>query len=111
MRSLTAGNNLTAATPTVIYTVPTGYYTKWNLLYVLNGSGSTKYITVSWHRAKENIDISVLYQYGVNTKEFLKIDGGAYMVMEEGDYITITSEAGSTFSTIATFEQIKKEGI
>lgn len=111
MRELTAGNNLTAATPTVIYTVPTGYYAKWNLLYVLNGSGSTKYITVTWHDKSANTDISILYQYGVNTKEFLKIDGGAYMVLEEGDYVTITSESGSTFSTIATFEQIKKEGI
>lgn len=111
MRELTVGNNLTAATPTVIYTVPVGYYAKWNLLYVLNGSGSTKYITVTWHDKSQNIDISILYQYGVNTKEFLKIDGGAYMVLEEGDYVTITSESGSTFSTIATFEQIKKEGI
>lgn len=111
MRELTAGNNLTAATPTVIYTVPTGYYAKWNLLYVLNGSGSTKYITVTWHDKSANTDISILYQYSVNSKEFLKIDGGAYMVLEEGDYVTATSESGSTFSTIATFEQIKKEGI
>lgn len=111
MRSITAGTNLTAATPTVIYTVPTGYYAKWNLLYVLNGSGSTKYITVTWHDKSANADINVLYQYSVNSKEFLKIDGGAYMVMEEGDYVTVTSEAGSTFTTIATFEQIKKEGI
>lgn len=111
MRSITAGNNLTAATPTVIYTVPTGYYAKWNLLYALNGTGSTKYLTVTWHDASAGIDINILYQYTVNSKEFLKIDGGAYMVLEEGDYITATSEAGSTFTTIATFEQTKKEGI
>jgi hypothetical protein len=33
------------------------------------------------------------------------------MVLEEGDYVTVTSETGSTYTTIATFEQIKKEGI
>jgi hypothetical protein len=29
-----------------------------------------------------------------------------YFVMEEGDYITATSEAGATMSVLATFEQI-----
>ena len=111
MRSITAGTNLTAATPTVIYTVPTGYYAKWNLLYVLNGTGSTKHVTVTWYDASTATSISILYQYTVNSKEFLKIDGGAYMVLEEGDYVTVTSEAGSTMTSIATFEQIKKEGI
>lgn len=111
MRAITAGTNLTAATPTVIYTVPVGYFAKWNLLYVLNGSGSTKHITVTWYDASAGANINILYQYNVNSKEFLKIDGGAYMVMEEGDYVTVTSEAGSTYTTIATFEQIKKEGI
>lgn len=111
MRAITAGNNLTAGTPTVIYTVPTGYYAKWNLLYALNGTGSSKHITVTWRDVSAGIDINILYQYVVNSKEFLKIDGGAYMVMEEGDYVTVTSEAGSTYTTIATFEQSKKEGI
>ena len=111
MREITVGSNLVAATPTVVYTVPVGYYAKWNLLYALNGTGSSKHLTITWHDKSANADINILYQYSVNTKEFLKIDGGAYMVMEEGDYITATSESGSTFTTIVTFEQIKKEGI
>jgi hypothetical protein len=111
MREVTAGSNITAATPTVVYKVPTGYYAKWNLLYALNGSGSTKHITVTWRDVSASADINILFEYTVSSKDFLKIDGGAYMVMEEGDYITVTSEAGSTFTTICTFEQIKKEGI
>ena len=111
MRSITAGNNLTAATPTVIYTVPTGYYAKWNLLYALNGTGSSKHLTVTWHDASASADINILYQYVVSSKDFFKLGDGNYMVLEEGDYITVTSEAGSTYTTIATFEQIKKEGI
>ena len=111
MREVTAGSNITAATPTVVYKVPTGYYAKWNLLYALNGSGSTKHITVTWRDVSASADINILFEYAVSSKDFLKIDGRAYMVMEEGDYITVTSEAGSTFTTICTFEQIKKEGI
>jgi hypothetical protein len=111
MRELTVGSNLTAATPTVIYTVPVGYYAKWNLLYALNGTGSSKHISVTWHDASAGTDIKILYEYVVSTKDFFKIGDGNYMVLEEGDYITVTSEAGSTYSTIATFEQIKKQGI
>lgn len=111
MREITAGNNLTAATPTVIYTVPTGYYAKWALLYALNGSGSSKHLTVTWHDASTNTDINILYQYVVSSKDFFKLGDGNYMVLEEGDYITVTSETGSTYTTIATFEQIKKQGI
>ena len=35
---------------------------------------------------------------------YLQFDGAAYIVLEEGDKIEITTEAGSTFSFIATFE-------
>lgn len=108
MRPVTVGSNIVAATPTVVYTVPNGYYARWNLLYALNGTGSTKHLTVTWRDVSAAIDINILYQYSISSKEFLKIDGGAYMVMEEGDYITITSESGSSFTTICTFEVDKK---
>jgi len=36
----------------------------------------------------------------------LQFDGNAYIVLEEGDAIKITTESGSTFSFIATFEEI-----
>jgi len=111
MRSITNGGNLTAATETTIYTVPTGYYAKWNLLYLLNGTGSSKHMTVVWRDSSANTDIYILNQYTIASKEFFKLDGGAYMVLEAGDTIKMTSEAGSSFSYICTFEVEKKEGI
>ena len=111
MRALTQGGNLTANTATTIYTVPTGYYAKWNLMYLLNGTGSTKHITVTWYDASANTNINVLFEYNVSNKTYFKLDGGAYMVLEAGDYITMTSEAGSTYSYICTFEVEKKEGL
>lgn len=111
MRSLTQGGNLTANTATTIYTVPTGYYAKWNLMYLLNGTGSTKTISVTWYDASANTNISILSDYGLTSKTYFKLDGGAYMVLEAGDYITMTSEAGSTMSYICTFEVEKKEGL
>jgi hypothetical protein len=40
----------------------------------------------------------------MGSKDYLKFDGGAYIVMEEGDQFRVTTESGSTFSVLATFE-------
>lgn len=110
-RPVTVGLNLTADTLTTVYTVPLGYFAKWNLMYLFNGSGSTKHMTVYWTDSSASTDIYVLNQNTINAKEYLRMDGGAYVVMEEGDKVMMRSEAGSTFSTICTFELFKKEGI
>jgi hypothetical protein len=46
-----------------------------------------------------------LTQYNFTSKNYLQFDGNAYIVLEEGDKLKITTEAGSTFSFIATFEE------
>jgi len=109
-RPVTVGLNLTANTLTTVYTVPTGYYAKWNLMYLFNNSGSTKSIAVYWHDASATADIYV-HNGTVAASGYVRQDGGAYVVMEEGDKVMMTSEAGSSFSTICTFELFKKEGI
>lgn len=108
-RPITVGMNLTANTLTTIYTVPTGYYAKWNLMYLFNNTGSTKNIAVHWQDTSASADIYVM-NGAVLSKEYVRQDGGAYVVMEEGDKVMMLSEAGSTFSTICTFELFKKEG-
>lgn len=109
-RPITVGMNLTANTLTTVYTVPTGYYAKWNLMYLFNNTGSTKTISVYWRDSSASVNIYVM-DSGVTSKTYVRMDGGAYVVMEEGDTVMMTSEAGSTFSTICTFELFKKEGI
>lgn len=109
-REQSVGVNLSAGVLTTIYTVPTGYYAKWNLMYVFNNTGSTKVCTVYWTDSSASADIYVLNN-SINSKEYVKMDGGAYVVLEEGDTVKMQSEAGSTFSAICTFELIKKQGI
>lgn len=107
MREVSVGLNLTADTLTTVYTVPTGYYAKWNLMYLFNNSGSTKSITVYWHDASTSSNIYV--QNGtIANGSYVRMDGGAYVVLEEGDSVKMQSEAGSAFSTICTFELIRK---
>lgn len=109
-RPVSVGLNLTAGVLTTVYTVPTGYWAKWNLMYLFNGTGATKVITAYWTDSSTASDIYV-YNDAVTSKNYVRMDGGAYVVMEEGDKVMMQSEAGSTFSTICTFELFKKEGV
>jgi len=109
-RPITVGLNLTSGTPVTVYTVPAGYYAKWVLMYLFNNTGSTKNISVYWRDSSASTNIFV-FNGSIAGKEYVRQDGGAYVVMEEGDTIVMQDEAGSTFSTICTLELIKKEGI
>jgi hypothetical protein len=109
-RPVSVGVNLTSATATTIYTVPLGYFAKWNLMYIFNNSGSTKSISAYWRDSSASADIYV-HNGSIASKNYVRMDGGAYVVMEEGDTVVMQDEAGSSFSTICTFELFKKEGI
>ena len=109
-RPISVGLNLVANTATTVYTVPTGYYAKWNLMYLFNNSGSTKSITAYWHDSSASANIYV-NNGTIASGSYIRQDGGAYVVMEEGDTVVMQSETGSSFSTICTFELFKREGV
>ena len=104
MRPVTVGVSPTAAVLTTVYTVPTGYYAKFTVMYIHNTGGSTKHITVQLYDASLATTYDILTQYDFSPKAYLQFDGNAYIVLEEGDKIQITTQSASTFSFIATFE-------
>ena len=104
MRPVSVAVEPTAATLTTVYTVPTGYYALWNLMYLHNTTGSTKSITCEWYDASASTSWDILSSYNMSSKEYLKFNGGAFIVLEEGDEFRVTTESGSTFSVLATFE-------
>jgi hypothetical protein len=104
MRPVSVGLSPTANTLTTVYTVPTGYYAKFTVMYIHNTGGSTKHITVQWYDASTAATYDILTEYDFTSKAYLQFDGNAYIVLEEGDRIQITTQSASTFSFIATFE-------
>jgi len=104
VRPVSVGLNPTAATLTTVYTVPTGYYAKFTVMYIHNTGGNTKSITVQWYDSSTATTLDILTAYPLASKEYLEFNGVAYMVLEEGDRIQLTTEAASSFSFIATFE-------
>ena len=104
MRPTSVGISPTANTLTTVYTVPTGYYAKFTVMYIHNTGGSTKHITVQWYDASAATTLDILTNYDFTSKAYLQFDGNAYIVLEEGDKLQITTQSASSFSFIATFE-------
>ena len=105
MRPVSVGKNLTAATATTLYTVPTGYYASCVHLHVANSTASNKHISLSWYDTSASLSIPITFETVISSKtSFDAITSNQYFVMEEADYITATSETGATMSVIATFE-------
>ena len=105
MRARSVGANLTANTATTLFTVPTGYYARCVLLHASNNGSSNKHISFTWYDSSESLSILITNEYTLTSKStYAEIDVNQYIVMEEGDYLTATSESGSTISVIATFE-------
>lgn len=104
MRPVSVGLTLASGVMTTVYTVPTGYYAKFNLLYIHNTTGNNKFITVQWYDASANASIDILTQVPYTAKAYSQFDN-AYVVFEEGDQLRITTESTSAFSILATFEE------
>lgn len=110
IRKVSVGKTLTAGGSDLIYTVPDGYRASWNLSYVINNTSSAKNITITWHDKSSNDDIHIVLNYPLSAKEYLKFDGGAWVMLEEGDTVTISAEAGSSAEAICSFELERNNG-
>ena len=104
MRAISVGKNLTAGVKTTIYTVPSQHYAAWGLLFISNQAGVNKNVSVWWYDKTADIEINIIDEYPLTSSEFLKFDGEAYVVLEEGDEVRIITEAGSVMSCVNTFE-------
>jgi hypothetical protein len=104
MRAVSVAANLTANTLTSVFTCPIGYYAKVVLVRATNKTGSTKYISLDWTDTSAAVTYAISYQQAVTTFTTGFDFGDSYLVLEEGDILKATSEAGSTFTVLATIE-------
>jgi hypothetical protein len=102
------GKNLTAGTSNTLFTVPTGYEARVTMLFIANGSGSTEGYSAAWHDGET---ITFQSNKSLGDGAYDQFGGeGAFLVMTEGDYLTVTPDAGSTFTAIVSFMLVKSDG-
>lgn len=98
------GTNLTAGVANTIYTCPANHTAKVELLFVANTTSGNKTVTIKWHDATLNTDYFIVGGYIISAYNFLKIDG-SYLVLNGGDYLVATPEAGSTMDATVSVEE------
>ena len=102
------GKLLTAGVANTLFTVPAGYKAEVSLLFISNHTGNNKLISAYWQHAHDiTHQIRIIDGYLLAAIEFLKFDGST-VVLQSGDSIVFTPEAGSAMSAIATFD-LRKE--
>jgi hypothetical protein len=108
MRLISVGKNLAAGVETTVYKVPTGYRANWNLLYIHNSLGNNKTITVDWYDTSTATHVKILENYPFAANAYFQFSGqGSGVVLEEGDEVHMTTQDGSAFGVVCTFELSK----
>jgi hypothetical protein len=98
------GTNLVAATPTVVYQCPANFTAQVVLLVVSNKGAGNKTVLINWTDSHSGNSYSIVSGYVISAYSFLKFDQ-SYLVLNAGDSMTITSEAGSSMDVTVTVEE------
>lgn len=98
------GTNLTPGVATLVYTCPPNYTCQMSLLFVANAGSGNKTVSIKWHDVSSNADYFIVGGYVVSAYNFLQLSDGK-LVLNAGDYIMVTSEAGSTMDATVTVEE------
>jgi hypothetical protein len=102
------GKLLTAGVANTLFTVPAGYKAEVSLLFVSNHTGNNKTISAYWQHAHDvDHKIIIVDAYQLAATEFIKFDGST-IILQDGDSMVLTPEAGSAMSAIATVDLYKE---
>jgi hypothetical protein len=98
------GKNLTANVKTTVFTVPTRNIAKWTLAHISNHTGGDKSVSLWWYDSSENTEVVIIDGYNLDARKYVQFNGGAYIILDEGDQIRVQSETGSAMSITVTLE-------
>jgi hypothetical protein len=102
MRYKTIGMHVTAATETVVFTVPPNHEARLEYIHATNHTGNNKTLNIMWQRDGDHTHI--VDDYLVDSGNFLDImTNNAFIIMDENDSLRVETQTGSQFDIIATY--------
>lgn len=104
------GKSLTAGVANTVYTCPANYIAKMTLLFVSNHGGNNKTVTIQWHDSSANENYYIVGGYVLSAYGYLKLDG-SYLVLNPGDTVIVTPEAGANTDATVTVEEHYEQGL
>ena len=104
------GKSLTAGSANTLYTCPENFVAKMVLLFIANHAGNNKTVQVQWNDISASGTYHIVGGYTLAANSYLKLDG-SYLVLNPGDTVIVTPEAGSTMDATITVEEYYEQGL
>ena len=97
---------LTDATETTLFTVPSGFHAVIHYVFIANHAGSTKTASLQFHNAggANRVDIFDGESVGSGNRLTLGNGGGPMFVLHEGEVVKVQTEASSDMEFAVTFD-------
>jgi hypothetical protein len=104
------GKVCTAGVANTIYTCPDNYVAKMVLLFVSNHGGNNKLVTLQWSDTSANQTYYIIGGATLAATGYIKLDG-SYLVLNPGDTLIVTPEAGSSMDATVTVEEYYEQAL
>jgi hypothetical protein len=104
------GKVLTAGVANTVYTCPDNYIAKMTLLFVSNHGGNNKIVSIQWSDASASQTYYIIGGVTLAATGYIKLDG-SYLVLNPGDTLIVTPEAGSSMDTTVTVEEYYEQAL
>jgi len=100
---------LTDATETTLFTVPTGFHVVIYYIFIANHAGSTKTASLHFHNAAGANRVDIYDDESVGSGNRLTLDngGGPIFALHEGEVVKIQTEASSDMEFAVTFDLLE----
>lgn len=99
---------LTDATETTLFTVPTGFHVIIHYIFIANHAGSTKTASMHFAESGGSNRIDIYDDEGVNGGDRLTLGngGGPMFVLHEGEVVKVQTEDSSDMEFAVTFDLV-----
>ena len=100
---------LTDATETTLFTVPTGYHAIIYYVFIANHNTAAKTASLHFHNAggANRVDIFDAESVGGGNRLTLDAGGGPMFVLHEGEVVKVQTEASSDMEFVVTFDLLE----
>tara|TARA_Y100000004_G_C8945120_1_gene425956 strand:- start:922 stop:1275 length:354 start_codon:yes stop_codon:yes gene_type:complete len=100
---------LTDATETTLFTVPTGFHAIIYYVFVANHAGSTKEASLHFAESDGSNRVDIYDAENVSGGGRLTLDagGGPMFVLHEGEVVKVQTEASSDMEFVVTFDLLE----
>ena len=101
--------NLTDATETTLFTVPSGFHAVIQYIFIANHAGSTKDASLHFANSGGSNRVDIFDDVNVSSGDNLTLSngGGPLFVLHEDEVVKVQAEAGSDMEFAVTFDLLE----